>query len=202
MLIQETFQNTIQGEGFYAGARADFIRTFGCPVGCYFCDTGYFDGGKGLDKKARSIKEILSEIISNRVIITGGEPMIQKDLRDLTDQLLSMGKKVSIETPGAYYQELNPEVWITLSPKQHISPNFPVVPDIWGRANEFKFVIDQEKDIDLYLLESRRYKDIKPQYLNPNYFNMKNAVEDIYGIMKKYDYFKMGIQMHKFYNFE
>ena len=39
--IQETFQNTIQGEGYHSGRPCDFIRLYGCPVGCFFCDTGY-----------------------------------------------------------------------------------------------------------------------------------------------------------------
>ena len=38
---QETFQDTIQGEGAQVGRPCDFIRLYGCPVGCYFCDTGY-----------------------------------------------------------------------------------------------------------------------------------------------------------------
>lgn len=41
VLIHETFQNTIQGEGYWTGALVDFIRFYGCPVGCPWCDTGY-----------------------------------------------------------------------------------------------------------------------------------------------------------------
>ena len=39
--VQETFQSTLQGEGYFSGRVADFIRLYGCPVGCFFCDTGY-----------------------------------------------------------------------------------------------------------------------------------------------------------------
>jgi len=38
--IHEYFLETIQGEGFWSGCPADFIRLWGCPVGCSFCDTG------------------------------------------------------------------------------------------------------------------------------------------------------------------
>lgn len=40
--VHETFQETIQGEGYWSGTPCDFIRLSGCPVGCWFCDTGYY----------------------------------------------------------------------------------------------------------------------------------------------------------------
>ena len=36
--VQETFQSTLQGEGYNSGRVCDFIRLYGCPVGCFFCD--------------------------------------------------------------------------------------------------------------------------------------------------------------------
>ena len=49
--IHETFQETLQGEGYHTGTACDFIRTYGCPVGCYFCDTGYEPNGDYYNKK-------------------------------------------------------------------------------------------------------------------------------------------------------
>ena len=36
--INEMFQ-TLQGEGYFTGVPAIFIRLQGCPVGCAWCDT-------------------------------------------------------------------------------------------------------------------------------------------------------------------
>jgi organic radical activating enzyme len=54
ILIHETFQQTVQGEGHWVGLPVDFIRLAGCPVGCHFCDTGYANGNqvKGYQQKA------------------------------------------------------------------------------------------------------------------------------------------------------
>ena len=56
--IHETFQETIQGEGYWSGTPSDFIRLAGCPVKCPWCDTGYSNGGIGLPKSLKTITEI------------------------------------------------------------------------------------------------------------------------------------------------
>jgi organic radical activating enzyme len=67
--IHETFQSTVQGEGYWTGSLVDFIRLSGCPVRCPWCDTGYADGGANLPRLERSIGELLAEIKSPRVVI-------------------------------------------------------------------------------------------------------------------------------------
>ncbi|MDD1469698.1 7-carboxy-7-deazaguanine synthase QueE [Dolichospermum sp. ST_sed5] len=124
--IHETFQSTVQGEGYWTGCLVDFIRLSGCPVGCPWCDTGYADGGTNLPRVNHSIGELLAEIISPRVVITGGEPFIHKHLPELVQALLAANKQVSIETSGSFWQEVSPAAWITLSPKEHINPKYPV----------------------------------------------------------------------------
>ena len=55
---QETFQDTIQGEGAQAGRPCDFVRLYGCPGGWFFCDTGYgFPDGDWYKKKIPRIKK-------------------------------------------------------------------------------------------------------------------------------------------------
>ena len=61
MLIHETFQETVQGEGHWVGLPVDFIRLAGCPVGCYFCDTGYANGNQ-VKGYQQSISSLLGEL--------------------------------------------------------------------------------------------------------------------------------------------
>ena len=79
---------TLQGEGYFTGTACDFIRTYGCPVGCYFCDTGYAspDGEyykKQIKKHKKTIEELIAELKSDLVVISGGEPFINKNLPEL-----------------------------------------------------------------------------------------------------------------------
>ncbi|NJO71132.1 MAG: 7-carboxy-7-deazaguanine synthase QueE, partial [Oscillatoriales cyanobacterium RM1_1_9] len=104
--IHETFQNTVQGEGYWTGTPVDFIRLSGCPVGCHYCDTGYGDGGQHLPRTIRSIAELLAELQSPRVVISGGEPLIHHQLPDLVKAIHANGRTLSIETSGGFWQDL------------------------------------------------------------------------------------------------
>ncbi len=99
MKINEIFYS-IQGEGNWTGLPNIFIRTTGCNLRCSFCDTkyAYFNG------KEMTVKEIIEKICKypcKYVCITGGEPLLQKDIVDLIDKLLKIGYKISIETNGS-----------------------------------------------------------------------------------------------------
>jgi 7-carboxy-7-deazaguanine synthase len=131
--IHETFQCTVQGEGYWTGTLVDFIRLAGCPVRCPWCDTGYANGGQGLPSVPQSIAQLLAQLQSPRVVITGGEPFIHRDLPELVEALLQADKQVSIETSGAYWQDVSPLAWITLSPKEHVNPKYPVQELFWTR---------------------------------------------------------------------
>lgn len=98
LLITEIF-HSLQGETSLAGIPFAFIRLTGCNLRCTYCDSAYaFKGGKKY-----SINEILAKIkpfgVKN-VLLTGGEPLLQRPLPDLIDALSAAGYSVSIETHG------------------------------------------------------------------------------------------------------
>ncbi|MGA2261000.1 MAG: radical SAM protein [Acidobacteriota bacterium] len=98
MKINEVFCS-IQGESSYMGWPCIFIRVSACNLRCSYCDTEYafFEG------KEMSISEILSAIGSHPaklVLVTGGEPMLQPDVRGLFQALLESGYTVCVETGG------------------------------------------------------------------------------------------------------
>lgn len=96
--ITEIF-HSIQGESSLSGERFSFIRLTGCNLRCTYCDSAYaFHGGK-----AMSIEEVLTEILphgTKHVLLTGGEPLLQRNTPALAKALVDNGYAVSIETHG------------------------------------------------------------------------------------------------------
>ena len=100
MKISELFFS-IQGEGELTGIPSVFVRTSGCNLRCRWCDTKYSSWtpeGENVD-----IEELVEKICSypaRHVVITGGEPMIAKDIKEFVDLLKQSGKHITIETAG------------------------------------------------------------------------------------------------------
>ena len=195
--IHETFQCTVQGEGYWTGTLVDFIRLAGCPVRCPWCDTGYSNGGKGLPAVSQSIAQLLDQLQSPRVVITGGEPFIHRDLSELVRALLEADKQVSIETSGAYWQDVSPQAWITLSPKEHISPKYPVKEIFWTRSNEIKLVVSTGKEIEFY--QKYFIKDVNiPVFLQPEWNSKDSVIPIILKLLKQNPSYRLSLQTHKF----
>lgn len=194
--IHETFQSTVQGEGYWTGTLVDFIRLAGCPVGCPWCDTGYAEGGKNLPHSPRSIAELLTELKSPRVVISGGEPFIHKHLPTLVDAVLELGKQVSLETSGSFWQDLSPQAWITLSPKQHLRPQYPVHPQFWRRANEIKLVISTGEEIAFY--QAQLAEIPRPVFLQPEWHERGRTLPLILELLQHYPTYRLSLQTHKF----
>jgi len=195
--IHETFQCTVQGEGYWTGTLVDFIRLAGCPVGCPWCDTGYGNGGKGLPSVPQSISQLLAELQSPRVVITGGEPFIHKNLPELVAALLQADKQVSIETSGAYWQDVSPLAWITLSPKEHVNPKYPVQERFWTKSDEIKLVVSTGKEVDFYIKYLAENMNI-PVYLQPEWETRDRAIPIILELLKQHPNYRLSLQTHKF----
>jgi 7-carboxy-7-deazaguanine synthase len=100
MKITEIY-SSIQGETQYAGLPCTLVRTTGCDLRCGYCDTAYaFQGGRDM-----TVAEIAAEVARlgpPLVLLTGGEPMLQRELPALAERLLADGRRVMIETSGAH----------------------------------------------------------------------------------------------------
>lgn len=152
--IHEQFY-TFQGEGSHAGRAAYFIRTFGCPVHCPWCDSAGTWHPDYIPEKIERWKpeDLAAEVAKTRaefVVVTGGEPAIH-DLAPLVDALHAIGQQVHLETSGAFPIR-GAFDWITLSPKRWKLP----LADNLERADEFKIIVDREQAIGEYvdMLES------------------------------------------------
>ena len=140
--IMEDFY-TIQGEGFFQGTAAYFIRLGGCDVGCVWCDVkDSWDVNAHPKVNISSIAEKAKASGSKIAVVTGGEPSMH-DLTLLTQELKQVGLKTHIETSGAYMLTGNWD-WICFSPKKFKAPHSSVP----ALANELKVVIFHKSDLE------------------------------------------------------
>lgn len=98
LTINEIF-HSIQGESTHAGRPCVFVRLTACDLRCSWCDTPYaFHEGSRM-----SVDEVVEKVRAYEcdvVEITGGEPLLQKDVYPLMERLLSDGNTVLLETGG------------------------------------------------------------------------------------------------------
>ena len=98
LTVNEIF-HSIQGESTHAGRRCVFVRLTACDLRCSWCDTPYaFHEGRKMELDA-IVAEV--ELYGCDVVeITGGEPLLQKNVYPLMERLLGRGKTVMLETGG------------------------------------------------------------------------------------------------------
>lgn len=99
MRISEIFFS-IQGEGVLIGTPTTFVRTVGCNLDCAWCDTRYALAG-GNEMTAEEVSAAVDKFGAPFVSLTGGEPLIQKDIGQLISMLLEDGYHITIETNGS-----------------------------------------------------------------------------------------------------
>jgi 7-carboxy-7-deazaguanine synthase len=100
MKITEIY-SSIQGETQYAGLPCTLVRTTGCDLRCGYCDSAFsFHGGR--EMTLEDITREVDRLGAPLVLLTGGEPMLQRELPALAARLLAAGYKVMIETSGAH----------------------------------------------------------------------------------------------------
>lgn len=101
LVVNEIF-GSIDGEGIRTGELTTFIRLAGCNLRCSYCDTDYALSIK--DGKEMTIDEILEKIKKigyKNITLTGGEPLIHKNIDKLIDKLIENSYNLNIETNGA-----------------------------------------------------------------------------------------------------
>lgn len=115
--INELFYS-LQGEGELAGMPSVFIRTSGCNLRCWFCDSYHTSwepthGQLGIDE---IVDQVQAHEQANHVVLTGGEPLIHEGVVELLERLDDLGYHITVETNGTIYRDA-PIDLISISPK-------------------------------------------------------------------------------------
>lgn len=198
--VYETF-NSWQGEGCHMGRSAFFIRLFGCPVHCPWCDSAGTWHPDHIPSKIDRIetKELVERAAAANpefVVITGGEPAIHH-LGPLTHALSEKGLAVHLETSGGF--EIRGQFdWITVSPKQEKLP----LSDNIAKADELKLIVDRVDVISYWSEELPLEHFAKPIWLNPEWSQRNNS--EILAVIteavkERKAPFRAGWQVHKNY---
>jgi 7-carboxy-7-deazaguanine synthase len=162
--INEIYQS-IQGESTWAGERCVFVRLTACDLRCNYCDTEYaFYEGK---------KQTLGAIVDQvrgfdcpLVEITGGEPLLQKNVLPLMMMLADAGHTILLETSGAHdISAVDPRVHRIMDLKTPGSGE--VEKNLWSNINhltahdEVKFVMGSREDYEWSCEKVRRFDLIR-----------------------------------------
>ena len=189
--LMEAFYS-LQGEGFYKGTAAYFIRLGGCDVGCHWCDVK--ESWAAEAHPLVPVDTIVTDALahSKTMIITGGEPLMW-NLDLLTERLRAAGARTHIETSGAHPLSGTFD-WICLSPKKIKRP----VGDVLQKANELKMVIYNNND---FLFAEEMAAQVSSDcllYLQPEWSKRNKVIPKIVDYVMAHPQWKASLQMHKY----
>lgn len=137
MLISEIFYS-VQGEGTLVGVPSVFVRTSGCNLRCYWCDTPYASWKpEGDEMTVEAIIEAVNVHPTRFVVVTGGEPMVAKEMAVLLAKLREAGKHITIETAGTVAPDGVACDLASISPKlAHSTPDEAKAGKAWVEKHE------------------------------------------------------------------
>ena len=208
---------SINGEARRAGELAVFIRFTGCNLNCTYCDTAWaipLDAPHTEMSKQDIIKYIQDTGVNN-VTLTGGEPLLQEEIEDLIIDIISLNRRVEVETNGAVsissLQEtakklsLRDELSITLDYKGPGSGMEELMlMENYDQLREYdtvKFVVMDRDDLDKARAVIERYDLINRRvavYLSPVFGKIESKEIVDYMIEHKLNGVTHQLQQHKF----
>lgn len=196
---------TWQGEGVHLGRAAYFIRLYGCPQACPWCDSA---GTWHKDFRPEGVTLMSAEELAQAVraespdgafvVVTGGEPILF-DLAPLVGALHALGRRVHIETSGI--APLRGDLdWVTLSPKPF--GQWPL-PEVVARADEVKIIVHEPGDIRAGLETLAGLREDAVIWLHPEWSRARErdagVLNAITEAVKDDPRLRAGYQMHKLY---
>lgn len=186
---------TIQGEGYFQGRAAYFIRLGGCDVGCVWCDVK--ESWDVSDHPVVAVEEIVRKVKDSGAqiaVITGGEPVMY-DLSVLTSALKEAGLKTHIETSGVYPLS-GVWDWVCFSPKKFKPPH----PSIFDRADELKIIIYNKSDFAWAEEFAVKVRSTCKLFLQPEWSKEKEMLPLIIDYVKQDQKWEVSLQIHKYMN--
>jgi organic radical activating enzyme len=178
---------SLQGEGTWTGTPAVFVRLAGCNLSCAFCDTDY------ALKFLASVDEVVAAVRTagggcRTVILTGGEPLAQRETPALIAALRADGRRVHIESNGTLATDLPEDVWLTVSPKERLDPAMA------QRADEAKLIVDGRVPLEWMTAFGARTR----MFLQPEGNKPANVALAVAAAKNDPDRLRVSLQTHKF----
>lgn len=202
---------SINGEGTKAGQLTSFIRFQGCNLNCSYCDTEWanLETAEYEEMNAEKLKDwVISTGIKN-VTVTGGEPLLQRNINNLFKILSENGIEVEVETNGSVeiesaveLGEHSPSLTVDYKlPSSGMETNMNTDNYSFLRKKDtVKFVIGSEEDLTkaYEIIKSFKLVEKCNVYLSAVFGKIepKRIVE--YMIEKNMNHVNFQLQMHKF----
>ena len=195
---------SVQGESTWAGLPCVFVRLTFCDLRCTYCDTEYafYEG------KKRSLGEIVDDVLAYDcplVEITGGEPLLQRNVLPLMAMLADADRTVLLETSGAHdISAVDPRVHRIMDLKTpgsgEVERNLFSNIDYLTSRDEVKFVIGSREDYEWSRtqLRDRRLADRCRAVLFSPIFGRIDPREIVEWILADKLPVRFQLQMHKF----
>jgi len=194
---------SIQGETQYAGLPCTLVRFAACDLRCGYCDTEYaFTGGHevAVDAIVRDVEARGAKL----VLLTGGEPMLQRELPELAAELLARGFDVMIETGGHRDVSTLPDGVVKIidvkTPGSGESHKM-----LWGNLERLgardavKFVVTSEDDYrwSLDVIRSRRLETRTTVLMSPAWGQV-DAKDLVAWMLRDKLQARLNLQLHKY----
>ncbi|PEM23105.1 7-carboxy-7-deazaguanine synthase QueE [Bacillus wiedmannii] len=173
--VLEIFGPTIQGEGMVIGQKTMFIRTAGCDYSCSWCDSAFtWDGSAKQQVRQMAPEEIWNELVEiggenfSHVTISGGNPVLLKNIQFLITVLKENGIRTAIETQGSKWQEWLLQIEeVTISPKppsSKMKTDFIMLDSIIRKLERkdfsLKVVVFEDYDFEYAVKVHKRYPHV------------------------------------------
>lgn len=195
---------SVQGETSFAGIPTVFVRLSACNLRCTWCDTPYAFG-KGTPFSLVHLLEKIDSYQLNHVCITGGEPLLQKNVFALIKELCNKNYTVSIETGGSLpIKEIDPRAVVILDvkcpgsgmEKRNDWSNI----DALKPKDEVKFVIADRADYDYAVAVCQKYElfEKTDSLLFSPVHNVLNPQDLIKWILQDKLPVRLNLQIHKY----
>ena len=178
---------SVQGEGTHTGTPAVFVRLAGCNLSCAFCDTDY------ALRFIATVDDVVARVRAAggecpMVILTGGEPLAQRETVPLIAALRADGRRVHIESNGTIDVALPDDVWLTISPKERLHPAMA------ARADEAKLIVDRRVPDEWRAF----FPAATPLFLQPEGNKPSNVTLAIEAALREPARYRLSLQVHKF----
>ena len=195
---------SVQGESTWAGLPCVFVRLTFCDLRCTYCDTEYafYEG------KKRSLGEIVGDVLAYDcplVEITGGEPLLQRNVLPLMTMLADADRTILLETSGAHdISAVDPRVHRIMDLKTpgsgEVERNLFSNIDYLTSRDEVKFVIGSREDYEWSRAQLREHRlaDRCRAVLFSPIFGQIDPREIVEWILADKLPVRFQLQMHKF----
>lgn len=211
MKVVEIFKS-IEGEGVRAGLPVTFIRLYGCNLRCEYCDTKYSYEEANEESThpyqtmtVDEIVEMVKQFDCPNVTITGGEPLIHRDIEKLLDTLLFVGFDINVETngtcsiPSKYFDEV--KIIFTMDykcPSSGMNERMKMLPfDTLRPWDVLKFVVGDTRDLDTMVEILGRVKTMPVVFVSPVFDKIEPIQIVEYLLTHRLYNVRVQLQLHK-----